>query len=135
MDRSLSSLVPPAMPHCSGFASVRGWSAAACLSPSALNAATFHSEGWLSPGEFITLTGYAIGPDVGIAYEPDAQGQPPRQLAGVQVFFDGQPAPILYAQSRQVNVLAPFELNGKTYFGPPSAGPDTSILGVRPKNI
>jgi uncharacterized protein (TIGR03437 family) len=32
----------------------------------------------------------------------------------VQVFFDGQPAPVLYAQARQVNVVAPFELSGRT---------------------
>jgi uncharacterized protein (TIGR03437 family) len=32
----------------------------------------------------------------------------------VQVLFDGEPAPVLYAQSRQVNAQAPFELSGKT---------------------
>jgi hypothetical protein len=91
-----------------------GWSAPACLSPDALNAATLHSEGsGIAAGEFITLTGFGIGPKNGVAYQPDAQGQPPRQLAGVQVFFDGVPAPLLYAQSRQVNVLVPFELSGK----------------------
>jgi uncharacterized protein (TIGR03437 family) len=79
-----------------------------------LNAATLHSEGWVAPGEFITLTGFGIGPGIGVAYQPDAQGQPPRQLAGVQVFFDGLPAPLLYAQSRQINALSPFELSGKT---------------------
>jgi uncharacterized protein (TIGR03437 family) len=53
-------------------------------------------------------------------------------LAGVQVSFDGEPAPVLYAQSRQINVAAPVDLAGKsatnvtvTYndrqFGPVSA--------------
>jgi uncharacterized protein (TIGR03437 family) len=32
----------------------------------------------------------------------------------VQVFFDGNPAPVVYAQSRQVNAQAPFELNGQS---------------------
>jgi uncharacterized protein (TIGR03437 family) len=32
----------------------------------------------------------------------------------VQVFFDDQPAPLLYVQSRQVNMVAPFELTGRT---------------------
>jgi uncharacterized protein (TIGR03437 family) len=36
------------------------------------------------------------------------------QLAGVEVLFDGQAAPLIYVQSRQVNALAPFELSGKT---------------------
>jgi uncharacterized protein (TIGR03437 family) len=35
-------------------------------------------------------------------------------LAGVQVLFDGKPAPVLYAQSRQVNAQAPFEVNGQS---------------------
>jgi len=92
-----------------------GWSAPPCLSPDALNAATLHSEGTgIAPGEFITLTGFGIGPKNGAVYQPDAQGRAPRQLAGVQVFFDGVPAPILFAQSRQINVLVPFELNGKS---------------------
>jgi len=50
-----------------------GWSAPPCLSPDALNAATFHSEGnGIAPGEFITLTGFGIGPKNGAAYQPDA---------------------------------------------------------------
>jgi uncharacterized protein (TIGR03437 family) len=68
----------------------------------------------VAPGELITLTGFGIGPDAGVAYQPDDQGMAPRQLAGVQVLFDGEPAPVLYAQSRQVNAQAPFELSGKT---------------------
>ena len=92
-----------------------GWSAPACLSPDALNAATLHSEGTgIAPGEFITLTGFGIGPKNGVVYQPDVRGRAPQQLAGVQVFFDGVAAPLLYAQSRQLNVLVPFELNGKS---------------------
>jgi uncharacterized protein (TIGR03437 family) len=91
-----------------------GSSAPACLSASVLNSATMSGNSVVVPGELITLTGFGIGPDLGVAYQPDAQGQVPRQLAGVQVLFDGQPAPVLYAQSRQVNALAPIELSGKT---------------------
>jgi uncharacterized protein (TIGR03437 family) len=102
-----------------------GWSAPACLSPSVLNSATMSGNSALNfstakgssaltPGELITLTGSGIGPDIGVAYQPDAQGQIPRQLAGVQVLFDGQPAPVLYAQSRQINAVAPVELSGRT---------------------
>jgi uncharacterized protein (TIGR03437 family) len=66
------------------------------------------------PGELITLTGFGIGPGAGVRYQPDAEGQIPRQLAGVQVLFDGQPAPVLYAQSRQINASVPAELSGRT---------------------
>jgi uncharacterized protein (TIGR03437 family) len=91
-----------------------GWSAPVCLSPTILNAATMSQGPALAPGELVTLTGFGIGPDAGVQYQPDAQGQIPRQLAGVQVLFDGQPAPVLYAQSRQINAQAPVELSGQT---------------------
>jgi uncharacterized protein (TIGR03437 family) len=101
-----------------------GWSAPACLSTAILNSATMtpgilnpdrlSGNAVLLPGELITLTGFGIGPDIGVAYQPDAQGQIPRQLGGVQVLFDGQPAPLLYVQSRQINAMAPVGLSGQT---------------------
>jgi uncharacterized protein (TIGR03437 family) len=84
-----------------------GWSAPGCLSPAVLNAATMSSDGGVAPGEFITLTGVGIGPETGVAYTPDAEGRVPLALAGVQVLFDGQPVPLLYVQSEQINALAP----------------------------
>ena len=64
----------------------------------------------LAPGEIITLDGFEMGPDAGVV----PQGAPPRELAGVQVLFDGKPAPLLYVQSRQINAAAPVELRGQT---------------------
>ena len=64
----------------------------------------------LAPGGFVAKyspSGYGIGPEEGIA------SQPTLGLAGVIVAFDGHPAPVIYAQSRQLNVLAPFSLDGK----------------------
>jgi uncharacterized protein (TIGR03437 family) len=91
-----------------------GWKAPVCLSPTVLNAATFYGDDkGVIPGEFVALTGFGIGPDTGVAYQPDADGKVPRELAGVQVLFDGEPAPVLFAQSGQVNAQAPFELAGK----------------------
>ena len=93
-----------------------GWTAPACLSNHVLNAATQAGSGDVSQGEIITLTGFGIGPDIGVAYQPDAQGNIPTQLAGVQVLFDGMPVPVLYAQSQQINAIAPTGLtvNGTT---------------------
>jgi uncharacterized protein (TIGR03437 family) len=90
-----------------------GWTAPACLSGNVLNAATQSANNGVTAGELITLMGFGIGPDTGVAYQPDAQGQIPRQLAGVQVLFDGAPVPVLYAGSRQINAIAPVELLGK----------------------
>jgi uncharacterized protein (TIGR03437 family) len=88
-----------------------GWTAPACLSTNVLNSATQVGSGRVSPGEIVTLTGFGIGPDSGIAYQPDAQGNVPTQLGGVQVLFDGVPVPILYAQATQINAIAPARLN------------------------
>jgi uncharacterized protein (TIGR03437 family) len=91
------------------------WTAPACLSTNILNAAT-QSGGGLASGELVSLTGFGIGPDAGIPYQPDAQDRVPTQLAGVQVLFDGVPVPLLYVQSRQINAIAPAGLtvDGKT---------------------
>ena len=93
-----------------------GWTAPACLSNDVLNSATQSGLDGIAPGELISLTGFGIGPDTGVAYQPDAQGNVPAQLAGVQVLFDGIAVPILYVQSRQINAIAPAGLtvNGTT---------------------
>jgi uncharacterized protein (TIGR03437 family) len=93
-----------------------GWTAPACLSNDVVNSATLSGTGGIAPGELVTLTGFGIGPDTGVVYQTDAQGNIPTQLAGVQVLFDGAPAPILYAQSQQINAIAPAGLtvNGTT---------------------
>ena len=87
-----------------------GWMAPACLSNDVLNSATLDGSSGIAPGELITLTGFGIGPDIGVVYQPDAQGNVPTQLAGVQMLFDGAPVPVLYAQSRQINAIAPVGL-------------------------
>ncbi len=94
-----------------------GWIAPACLSTNVLNAATQVGSGGVAPGELVTLTGFGIGPDIGVTYQADARGNVPTQLAGVQVLFDGTPVPILYAQSQQINTIAPAGLtvNGTTH--------------------
>ncbi len=70
---------------------------------------------WLvAPGEVISLVGSGIGPATGVVYQPGVQGQAPRTLGGVQVFFNGIQAPIIYAQSNQVNAFVPVELSGQT---------------------
>jgi len=87
-----------------------GWTAPACLSTDVLNSATLDGNSGTSPGELMTLTGFGIGPDIGVVYQTDAQGNIPTQLGGVQVLFDGAPVPVLYAQSRQINAIAPVGL-------------------------
>ncbi len=91
-----------------------GWTAPACLSENVLNAATQGGHGagngGVVPGELVTLTGFGIGPEAGASSQLDAHGNIPTELAGVQVLFDGVPAPVLYADSRQINAIAPADL-------------------------
>jgi uncharacterized protein (TIGR03437 family) len=80
-----------------------------CMALAAQNGASF-AEGAIAPGELITLRGVGFGPDPGVA---NTSTSFPAQMAGVQVTFDGVPAPLLYVQSQQINVQAPWELAGR----------------------
>lgn len=78
-----------------------------CLANTIQNAASF-AEGVVSPGEVITLRGKGIGPEVGVNAQVGANGFP-TELAGVQVFFGNDPAPLLYVQSEQINAMVPWD--------------------------
>jgi uncharacterized protein (TIGR03437 family) len=86
---------------------------APCMALALQNSATFY-EGAVAPGELVTLRGLGIGPDTGATLQLDASGHIANSLAGVQVFFDGVAAPLLYAQSGQINAQVPWELAGKS---------------------
>jgi uncharacterized protein (TIGR03437 family) len=58
----------------------------------------------------MTSFGEGIGPAQGAHPSVTMASGYPSELAGVQVTFAGQPAPILYAQSGQINVVAPWSL-------------------------
>ncbi len=77
------------------------------------NGANFQ-DGPVAPGELVTLWGLRFGPATGAPLQFDSSGKIATTLAGVRVFFDEFPAPILYAQSEQINAQVPWELAGKT---------------------
>ncbi len=74
------------------------------------NAASFAANE-IAPGEIVAIRGYGIGPATGVSATGPAF---PTELAGVQVFFGGVPAPRLYVQSDQINAQVPWELAGLT---------------------
>jgi uncharacterized protein (TIGR03437 family) len=80
------------------------------ISLTALNAASYVPTG-IAPGEIVSLFGYGIGPATGVSA---AGSVLPNELAGVQVSFNGLPAPLLYVQSDQINAQVPWELAGQT---------------------
>jgi len=70
--------------------------------------------GIVTPGEIVTLAGWGLGPQSAVQAQADSSGFFPRQLAGVQVLFDGIAAPLLYVQEKQVNAVVPYSIAGAT---------------------
>lgn len=78
----------------------------ACISNAA--SSTF---GPVTAGELLELSGSGLGPQQGALPNATLQTPYPTRVSDVQVTFDGTPAPILWAQDGQVNVVAPWSLN------------------------
>lgn len=79
-----------------------------------LGAASMRDSKQIVPGEIVALVGSGLGPQTGVTFQLDRDGRVPRELAGTRVRFNGEPAPILYAQNGQVNAIAPFTLTPGT---------------------
>jgi uncharacterized protein (TIGR03437 family) len=60
------------------------------------------------PGEVLSLYGNGIGPAEPQHLKLAWDGTIDTNLAGVRVFFDGIAAPLLYADSEQINLMVPF---------------------------
>jgi hypothetical protein len=76
------------------------------------------NSAFVAPGTLVTITGKFLSETTASAV-PNAQGFYPNQLAGVQVYFDGILAPLLYVSPTQINAQLPFEVqdsNGVTSF-------------------
>ena len=77
----------------------------ACLG----NAATYET-GPIAPGGFVTLFGSGLGPHQGVQTQASLNSPFPTQVASVAVTFDGTPAPLLWVQDSQINLVAPWSL-------------------------
>jgi len=72
-----------------------------------------YAGGVVAPGELVSVFGNTIGPTAP-ASASVVGGKLPFTLGGVQVTFNGQPAPLLYGSAGQINAVAPFELAGQS---------------------
>lgn len=83
----------------------------------------------VAPGQIVSLTGTGLGPATGVAAKPSAAGAIDTTLSSMQVYFDGTPAPLLYASSNQINAIVPYAVFGRatTKVQVVSAGKDYSI--------
>ena len=77
----------------------------------AANAASY-APGPVSPGEILTIFGTGMGPSTLTTLQVTDSGTVATNLAGTQVFFDGYPAPLIYASATQVSVIVPYEIAG-----------------------
>ncbi|HLK19910.1 MAG TPA: hypothetical protein VKT81_13190, partial [Bryobacteraceae bacterium] len=92
------------------------------------------NAGFVAPGTLVTLTGKFLsdGTATGV---PNSQGFLPTKLAGVEVYFDGIRAPLLYVSPTQINAQLPFEVsdsNGVTAFvrTERQGGPTTATVNI-----
>jgi uncharacterized protein (TIGR03437 family) len=77
-----------------------------------VNAASYQG-GAISPGEIITLFGKSIGPKIPY-FAQVWDGLMTTKLAGVRVWIDNTPAPVVYAYPDQLAVVVPYAIAGKT---------------------
>jgi endo-1,4-beta-xylanase len=75
--------------------------------------AASYQGGAVAPGEIVTVFGANFGPANLALSQLDASGKFPASVGGVQVLFDGVPAPLIYAEAGQVSAVVPFEVAGE----------------------
>jgi uncharacterized protein (TIGR03437 family) len=105
----VTSKVPGTAGNSIGLASSVSASAQVTLTASnaVLNGGQDTAE--VGPGSLVTINGFDLSDTKAIG-KPSAQGYYPTSLAGVQVYFDGIAAPLLYVSPTQINTQVPFEV-------------------------
>ena len=78
-----------------------------------VNAASSASNG-VAPGETVTFFGSLIGPDSFVGGQTGADGGLSTELAGVRVWFDESPAPLVYVESSFLAAIVPSSTFGKS---------------------
>ena len=101
------------------------------------SAASYDASG-VSPGEIVAIYGHSLGPASGSLAQPGG-GIWGTAFNGVQVFFNGNPAPIYYVSATQLNAIVPYEVAGQksvnvvtVYQGNASAPFPVAVAAVKP---
>ncbi len=77
-----------------------------------VNSASYLS-GDVAPGELVAIFGTGMGPATFTGLQLDDAGNIADTLNGVQVLFDGRPAPLLYVSGAQIGAVVPYEVSGQ----------------------
>ncbi len=88
-----------------------------------------YANGPVAPGEIVSVLGSGLGPSEGAGLQLDS-GRVTTKLAGTRVLFDGVAAPVLYAESDQVNAVVPYGVAGHA-----STQVQVEYLGVQSKAV
>jgi uncharacterized protein (TIGR03437 family) len=103
-----------------------------------VNAASYQS-GPITPGEILALFGTGLGPSSLTSGQTSYPTVLDNFAAGMRVFFDGVPAPVVYTWDQQASVVAPYEITGRTsttmqleYLGQLSAPLTLSVAAAVP---
>jgi uncharacterized protein (TIGR03437 family) len=78
-----------------------------------VNAASYQG-GAVAPGEIVTLFGQGMGPTTLQGAQINVPGFLANSLAGTRVWFDGIPAPLIYAYGTQTSAIVPYEVAGES---------------------
>jgi uncharacterized protein (TIGR03437 family) len=78
-----------------------------------VHGATF-TPGPVAPGLIVSIFGSRLGPASVRTSELLPDGRLSTSLAGVRVWFDGVPAPILFVSAEQVSAIVPYATAGKS---------------------
>jgi uncharacterized protein (TIGR03437 family) len=76
------------------------------------NAASY-AGGSVAPGELVVIAGSGFGPSAPVTLQLDNRGYVSTTLAGVQLLFDGVPAPLIYVQAGMIGAVVPYSVSGK----------------------
>lgn len=77
------------------------------------NAASYDASG-VSPGEIAIVWGESLGPATLAGLQVNSNGTLSSSIGGVQVFFNGYAAPMIYALATQLSAVVPYEVAGQT---------------------
>jgi uncharacterized protein (TIGR03437 family) len=95
------------------FTVTQAGSKPAISSGGVLNGASFKG-GAVAPGEIVSIFGFLLGPEVLATAEVTPDGQHlTDQLAGTRVFFDHQPAPMVFTRFDQLSTVVPYSVAGR----------------------
>jgi uncharacterized protein (TIGR03437 family) len=102
------------------------------------SAASYDASG-VSPGEIATVWGQSLGPATLIPLQMNSNNTLSNSIGGVQVFFNGYAAPLIYVMGAAVSAIVPYEVAGQqnvnvvvVYEGNASAPFQAAVAAAKP---